>query len=76
MFGERSFVSATVPRLDPENYRVLAGELDVFVGRNALLSAHKHPVPFADNVVARAQQDPALLRRDSAFLLSILLDGD
>lgn len=74
VFGGRSFVSATVPRLDPDNYRVLAGELDIFVGRNALLSAHKHPVPFAENVVARAQQDPALLRADSAFLLAILLE--
>jgi magnesium transporter len=74
VFGARSFVSVTVPRLDRAAYKVLAGELDLFVGRNALLSAHKHPVPFAGNVVARAQQDPELLRRDSAFLLSILLD--
>ncbi len=74
VFGHRSFVSVTVPRLDSDNYRVLAGEFDLFVGRNALLSAHKHPVPFADNVVARAQQDPELLRKDSAFMLSILLD--
>lgn len=74
VFGHRTFVSVTVPRLDPGTYRVLAGEFDLFVGRNALLSAHKHPVPFADNVVARAQQDPELLRRDSAFFLSIMLD--
>ena len=54
--------------------RVLASELDLFVGRNYLVSAHKRPLPFGERALARAVQNPALLKLDSAFLLSILVD--
>jgi magnesium transporter len=53
---------------------VLASELDLFVGRNYLVSVHKRPLPFSKRVLARAVQNPSLLKLDSAFLLSIVLD--
>lgn len=74
VFGDRFFVAVTVPHGDPETRRVLAGQLDLFVGRNELVSAHRRPLPFAPRVMARAVQNPALLKLDSAFLLSIVLD--
>jgi magnesium transporter len=74
VFGERFFAAVTVPHGDPEAQRVLAGELDLFVGRNYLVSAHKRPLPFAERAWARAAQNPDLLTLDSAFLLSILVD--
>jgi magnesium transporter len=74
VFGECFFVAVTVPVGDAASQRVLASELDLFVGRNYLVSAHKRPLPFADRVLARARQNPGLLTLDSAFLLSILLD--
>ena len=37
VFGERFFITATLPDIDPEVYRVFAGELDVFVDCNLLL---------------------------------------
>ena len=74
VFRDRYFVAVTVPHGELAAQRVLASELDLFVGRNYLVSAHKHPLPFAERVLARATQNPALLKLDSAFLLSILID--
>jgi magnesium transporter len=74
IFGDCFFVAVVVPHSHPDAKRVHAGELDLFVGRNFLVSAHKHPLPFAARVLERAVQNPALLKLDSAFLLSILID--
>ena len=74
VFGDRFFVAVTVPHGELAAQRVLASELDLFVGRNYLVSAHKQPLPFTERVLARAVQNPALLKLDSAFLLSILID--
>src|SRR5215217_4720197 len=74
VFRDRFFVAVTVPHGELAAQRVLASELDLFVGRNYLVSAHKRPLPFAARVLARATQNPALLKLDSAFLLSILID--
>jgi magnesium transporter len=74
VFGNCFFVAVTVPRGNLTTLRVLASELDLFVGRNYLVSAHKRALPFSKQVLARAVQNPALLKLDSAFLLSIFLD--
>jgi magnesium transporter len=74
VFRDRYFVAVTVPHAELAAQRVLASELDLFVGRNYLVSAHKRPLPFAERVLARAMQNPALLKLDSAFLLSIIID--
>ena len=74
VFRDRYFIAVTVPHGEVAAQRVLASELDLFVGRNYLVSAHKRPLPFAERVLARAVQNPALLKLDSAFLLSILID--
>src|SRR5215211_5681282 len=74
VFRDRYFVAVTVPHGELAAQRVLASELDLFVGRNYLVSAHKRPLPFAERVMARAVQNPGLLKLDSAFLLSIVID--
>jgi magnesium transporter len=74
VFRDRFFVAVTVPHGELAAQHVLASELDLFVGCNYLVSAHKRPLPFAERVLARAVQNPALLKLDSAFLLSILID--
>jgi magnesium transporter len=73
VFRDHFYVSVTIPRVDPGRRKVQAGQLDLFIGRNVLVSAHKRPLPFADRAFARARQQPDLLRLDSAYLLSILL---
>lgn len=74
MFGNSYVTTVTVPHEQEGARRVLAGELDLFVGRNYLVSAHKQPLPFAERALTRAAQNPPLLVLDSAFLLSILID--
>ena len=74
VYPDHFFTSATVARLDPAAYRVGAGELDLFAGRNYLVSAHKQPLPFAAHLLARARSSPELVTLDAAFMLYVVLD--
>lgn len=74
VFGQQFSVSVTAAHLDSEAYHVHASQLDLFVDRNSLVSAHKRPLPLAQRVMARARQNPGLMERDSAYLLYIILD--
>ena len=74
VFADHFLVTATVARVDADTRRVHAHQLDLFVGRNYLLSVHKLLLPFGERVAARAAQSPELVRLDSAFMLFILLD--
>ncbi|GAC1470269.1 MAG: magnesium/cobalt transporter CorA [Chloroflexota bacterium] len=74
VFRNSFFMSATVARLDSQAFRVHASQLDLFLGQNYLISAHKLPLPFIDGVMARTYQNPDLVRHDSAFMLYIVLD--
>lgn len=69
-------VSATVAHLEEadSHARVHARQLDLFVRPNALVSAHRHPLPFADRILARARQSTELPRLDAAYLLYVVLD--
>ena len=72
--GSQFFVSTTIVRLEPERYQVFAAELDLFMGNNFLVSAHKHALPFAQTCLTRARSSPQLVHLDSAFMLYIMLD--
>jgi magnesium transporter len=74
MTGNSFSVSVTVAELDSEHRRALARELDLMVGDNILVSAHKQPLPFYTAVFDRARTDPDLVRLDSGFMLYIVLD--
>jgi magnesium transporter len=74
VYDDHFFVSVTVSRLDPAERQIQAGELDLFVGENYLFSAHKQAIPFAGRVLARATNNPELVRLDSAYMLYIILD--
>jgi len=74
IYPNHFFVSATVALPDFAAYRVHARELDLFIGRNLLVSAHKAPLPFADHLRERVQHSSDLVPIDPAFLLYIFLD--
>jgi magnesium transporter len=74
IYPDHFFVSSTVARPDVGSYHVHAGELDLFVGCNLVVSAHKLPLPFADQLRARVQQSPELVRIEPAFLVYVILD--
>lgn len=74
VFASQFFVTITVPRLDARARRIEATQLDLFVGRNYLVTDHKQPLPFRDRVMARARHSPELVQLDSAFMLYLILD--
>jgi len=74
VYPDHFFTSATVARLDSTAYRVQASELDLFVGHNYMVRAHKQPLPFADHLLARARSSPELVMLDAAFMLYVVLD--
>jgi magnesium transporter len=74
VFGDRLYVTATTPLLDPRAYRVEARELDLFLSPNLLVSAQKQPLPFGERILARASENPTLLNEDAIYLLYIFLD--
>lgn len=73
-FPDYFFTTVTVARVARPEYRVGASELDLFVGKNFLVSVHKQPLPFFEQALDRAITNPDLVRLDSAFMLYILLD--
>lgn len=54
--------------------RITVIEIDLFVGRNFLMSLHKRPLPFAKELQERTESNPRLGRFDSAYLLYVFLD--
>ncbi len=74
IYPNHFYTSATVARPDATTRRVQASELDLFVGRNFLVSAHKQPLPFGDHLLTRARTSPELVLLDAAFMLYVILD--
>lgn len=74
LFKGGCMVSVAVPRGNHGTQRILVDELTLFVGRNYLLSVHRHALPFTQRAVERAELNPAMLKLDSSFLLYILVD--
>lgn len=68
------FVSVTVPHIDRNEEGLRVSELDLYVGHNFLLSAHKRSLPFVDRIMSRAVHNPGVVEHDAAFMLYIILD--
>jgi magnesium transporter len=54
--------------------RIRVVEVDLLVGRNFLVSLHKRPLPFADELSQRTATNPHRGRLDSTSLLYVFLD--
>lgn len=74
VYGGHFFTAVTVARLEEQERRVAASELDLSVGNNYLLSMHKTVLPFSARILERARSSPKLIRFDSAYMLYIVLD--
>jgi magnesium transporter len=72
-YGDSLFVVLHTIELDGAALRT--GEVDVFVGRNYVLSVRSHSDQGFASVRARCEQEPELLRRGSAFVLYALMDA-
>ena len=73
-YADHYAVASTVARIDNDSYRIQVGQLDLFVGNNFLVSIHKAALPFRENVIVRARNNPQLIDFDSSYMLYIILD--
>ena len=72
-YGDSLF--AVVHTVEIVNGELNVGELDVFVGRNYVLSARNHCQQGFLGVRARCESEPELLRQGPAFVLYALMDA-
>ena len=72
-YGDSLFAVVRMVELNGDELTV--GELDVFVGRNYVLSARNNATEGFLGVRARAEREPHLLQKGSSFVLYALMDA-
>src|SRR5256885_7244910 len=72
-YGDLLFVVVNTVEVVGEELKV--GELDVFVGRNYVLSVRQHTEQGFLGVRARTEREPELLRNGSGYVLYALMDA-
>ncbi len=72
-YGDSLF--AVVQTVEIFEGELVVGEIDIFVGKNYVLSVRSHTSQGFLNVRARAEHEPHLLRQGSAFVLYALMDA-
>jgi magnesium transporter len=71
-YGDSLF--AVLHVIEPEGDDLRVGEMDIFVGRNYVLSARSRARQGFTSVRARCETEPELLKHGSAFVLYCLMD--
>jgi len=72
-YGDSLFVVLQTVEVAGEELKV--GEMDVFVGRNYVLSARQKSTRGFQDVRARCEREPELLRHGSGYVLYALMDA-
>jgi magnesium transporter len=72
-YGDLLFVVVNTVEVVGEELKV--GELDIFVGRNYVLSVRQHTEQGFLGVRARTEREPELLRNGSGYVLYALMDA-
>ena len=73
-FSDTFFLTVTVVRPNPGKLTVEVGELDLFVGKNFLLTLHKAELPFLESIAERVYRSQDLVRYHTAYVVYIVLD--
>src|SRR5436309_8828447 len=72
-YGDLLFVVVNTVEVVGDELRL--GEVDIFVGRNYVLSVRQHSEQGFLGVRARAEREPDLLRNGSGYVLYALMDA-
>jgi magnesium transporter len=72
-YGDSLFVVLNTIEMNGEDLRI--GEIDVFVGRNYVLSVRQRSEQTLLGVRARAEREPELLRHGAGYVLYALMDA-
>jgi len=73
-YGDSLFVVLHTVEFTPTD-EIRIGEVDIFVGRNYVLSVRSHTERGFKEVRARAERDPELLKHGSGYVLYALMDA-
>jgi magnesium transporter len=74
VFDDYFYMSVTVVRADQAKRKLVAAELNLVVGRNVLVTAHKLPLEFGEKILDRLKQGPEVATLHTAYALYIVLD--
>jgi len=74
-YGDYLFIIAQAVDYAERAEQLLTTELDVFLGRNYVVSFHSKHLPFVDSLRHRCEEDGPELRRGADFLAHALLDA-
>ena len=74
VFPEYFYLSVTVVRAEQAKRKLVAGELNIVVGPNFLVTAHKLPLEFGDKIQDRLRQSPEVATLHTGYALYIILD--
>jgi magnesium transporter len=72
-YGDSLFV--VIHTVEPDGDDLRVGEMDIFVGRNYVLSVRNHSERGFGDVRARCEREPELLRHGSGYVLYALMDA-
>jgi magnesium transporter len=72
-YGDSLFVVLNTLEVEGEDFRI--GEIDIFVGRNYVLSVRQRSEQTLLGVRARAEREPELLRHGAGYVLYALMDA-
>jgi magnesium transporter len=72
-YGDSLFVVLHTVELAGDELKI--GEVDIFVGRNYMLSVRSHTERGLADVRARSEREPELLRHGSAYVLYAIMDA-
>jgi magnesium transporter len=61
--------------VDPENWETTNDELDIFIGRNYIVTHHDQPMDFVDEVFSSCLRDPRQVQEGADHLLYRLADN-
>lgn len=74
VFPDYFYMSVTVVRAQQSKRKLVAGELNIIVGHNFLVTGHKAPLEFGDKISDRLRQSPEIATLHTAYALYIVLD--
>ncbi len=74
-WGEYVYAAVHCVSFDPETNDLDTSEIDVFLGKNFLVTHHKNPMASADRVWNMSQRNELYLARGADYLLYNILDS-
>lgn len=60
---------------EKENARIISQEINIYFGKNYIVSVHEEHIKCLETIVLRAKSNPMIMLRGTDFLLHLILDS-